>query len=232
MTLPGPAGIAHIVWFGLAVPYLGIRSLHRLATAPLPPRPLFYWTVILHQTVFLGFASAVAVSLGLPLFRASAPSARGWLLAGAFLVTAIVLLAPEWRRRVQIRDRRVLLASPMNRREHVLWVAVSALAGVSEEITYRGVLYLLLVQVTGSPVAAVGLAALAFAVGHAVQGGRAAAIVFAIALGFHRLVLVTGSLAPAIAVHALYDTIAGFAYGWLARRAGFTEAPPPPATPA
>ncbi len=228
MTIPGPAGIAHIVWFGIAVPVLGVRSLQRIGAMPLPPRPVFYATVILQQTVFLGFSLLVAWSAGLPLSVAP-PDGRGWLLAGAFLVVSVAILAPEWRRRIRSRDRRVLLASPMTRPEHGLWVVVSALAGVSEEITYRGVLYLLLVSVTGSPLAAVGLAALAFAVGHAVQGWRAAAIVFAIAVGFHGLVLVTGSLVPAIVVHALYDTIAGFASGRMARRADFTEAPPPAA---
>jgi len=60
-----------------------------------------------------------------------------------------------------------------------------------------------------------------FAVAHAVQGFKAIPLIAAIALVFHGLVLLTGSLYVAMAVHFLYDAIAGFTYAKLAARYGY-----------
>ena len=228
----GIPGALHLVWFGLLVPILGIRSRRALAAMPLPPRAAFFRSVIVQQAVFLGFSLLVANAIGLALFPLRPSDVRAWLLAAAILIVAVLLLAPEWRRRVARRDRRVLLVSPTTPRERALWVTLSLVTGVSEEITYRGVLYLLLLALTGSAAAAVAISAVAFAVAHAVQGGRTVAIVLVIAVGFQGLVLLTGSLLPAILVHGLYDAIAGLWYGRLVRRHGFTEPPPAETSPA
>jgi membrane protease YdiL (CAAX protease family) len=72
---------------------------------------------------------------------------------------------------------------------------------------------------TGSLAAAVIVSAIAFAAVHAPQGLAGVVYVFAIALLHQALVLFTGTLLLAIAVHFAYDVLAGL---WLARRHGLT----------
>ena len=68
---------------------------------------------------------------------------------------------------------------------------------------------------------AVLLAATVFAVSHWVQGRMSMLIIFGFALVFHGLVLSTGVLYVAIAVHVLYDCTAGLTYGWLGKKHGY-----------
>jgi membrane protease YdiL (CAAX protease family) len=49
------------------------------------------------------------------------------------------------------------------------------------------------------------------------QGWRSAALIVLLALGFHLLVLLTGSLYAAMAVHTAYDVTAGWTMGRFAR---------------
>jgi membrane protease YdiL (CAAX protease family) len=133
----------------------------------------------------------------------------------------IYLLRPEWRRQVARRDRRVQLIAPRDGTERALWTAISIAAGVGEEITYRGVLYFVVTALIGSPAVSVVVCSALFGISHLVHGGRGAAIALAFAVGFHLLVIGTGSLYPAMAVHALYDLIAGLSYGRLAAEAGY-----------
>ena len=96
------------------------------------------------------------------------------------------------------------------------WVAVSVGAGLTEEITYRGVLFQLWSRLTPIPLA-VGLCALVFALVHFHSGARSMAIIFVMALVFHAIVWWTGSLYTAIAVHAIYDLAAGIIFMRLMR---------------
>ena len=63
-------------------------------------------------------------------------------------------MRPLWRRRVQERSRRIWLFMPRTTRERTAWIAASITAGISEEVTYRGVMFALLWRVTGSALAA------------------------------------------------------------------------------
>jgi hypothetical protein len=113
--------------------------------------------------------------------------------------------------------RVVELFSPKTGGERALWLAVSLAAGVCEEITYRGVLFLLLHRVTGSILAATVLGAAAFGLAHVLQGRQSALVIFGIALVMQALVLAAGTLLVAMAVHVAYDVAAGLSYGRLTR---------------
>jgi membrane protease YdiL (CAAX protease family) len=63
---------------------------------------------------------------------------------------------------------------------------------------------------TGSLVAGVLISAVAFALAHALQGGRGMFAIFMIALIAHGLVLYSRSLLPVMAAHTVYDAIAGW----------------------
>src|SRR6185436_18860320 len=104
------------------------------------------------------------------------------------------------------------------------WIAVSLLAGIGEEITWRGVQTGLLAAATGSYGVATILSALSFGGAHMIQGWRSASVIVVFALGFQALVWLTGSLYVAMAVHVVYDITAGIAYGRLGRELGFSPA--------
>jgi membrane protease YdiL (CAAX protease family) len=153
-----------------------------------------------------------------------------FLLGAAMLVVLITLMRPMWRKRVEERARKVWLFMPRTPRERALWVGCSLAAGISEEATYRGVMFVILWRLTGNPVAAGLISAALFGISHLLQGARSVAIIFGIALAFQALAWVSGSLYIGMAVHALYDVTAGFFYGAYGEKLGYPIEPlPPPA---
>ena len=219
--MPGPAGLLHILFFGVLIPALVIRSRHGLATSPARPRRRHFAAVLVQLFIFLGISLAVAWAEHIPLTPAPAFSPRAVLLAAALLGAGVVLMAPRWRRNVEERDPKAYYFMPRTASERGLWALVSLAAAVAEEVTFRGVLFALFAMVTGSPWIAAALASVVFGVSHMVQGAKSALIISAIALALHGLVAVSGSLYLAIAVHFLYDLIAGLAYGRLGERYGY-----------
>ena len=143
------------------------------------------------------------------------------LAAAALLAIVLVPLAPVGRRGVERRERKLHLYMPRTRAERILWVAVAIAAGVSEEVTYRGVMFALLVGITGSTAAGAVIASLIFGVSHIVQGWRSAAVITIIALLLHGLVALSGTLLLAIAIHSIYDVVAGLAYGRIGEELGY-----------
>ena len=103
------------------------------------------------------------------------------------------------------REMPVNRLMPQSPRERALFSVASVVAGISEEAGYRGVLMNILWYATGNVWVAVLVSALAFAVGHALQGWKSMVVVFLMACSMHALVWYTGTLVIAMAVHALYD---------------------------
>lgn len=99
-------------------------------------------------------------------------------------------------------------------------MALSLSAGIGEELVWRGVLPALIAAVTGSFAMGVGLSVVSFALAHAIQGLRSVLAIAAIAVAFHALVFISGSLYVAMVVHFIYDVIAGFTYARFARELG------------
>jgi membrane protease YdiL (CAAX protease family) len=106
---------------------------------------------------------------------------------------------------------------PANAPERAWWLAVALLAGVGEEITWRGVQAALAGALTGNFGIAALLCSISFALTHIVQGWKSVALIVIFALGFHTLVWLAGSLYVAMAVHVAYDITAGISYGRLGR---------------
>ena len=214
-------GWLHLVFFCVVIPWAVWRSRRHLAEGHTPPRRRHFVAVLVQLLIFLGLSLWVARLEGLPVLS---PTAIAWPVAvGAALLLALGLhlMAPRWRRSVELRERKVHLFMPRDGTERTLWVGVSLAAAVSEEVTYRGVMFLLLTGLTGSAWAGALLAAAVFGVSHLVQGWKSAGIITGIALALHGLVAVSGSLYLAIAIHFLYDLIAGLAYGRLGHELGY-----------
>jgi membrane protease YdiL (CAAX protease family) len=132
-----------------------------------------------------------------------------------------------WRKRVEERSRKTWLFMPRTRRERILWVLCSVAAGVSEEVTYRGVMFAILWRLTGNPIAAALIAAAVFSISHVLQGFKSMAIIFGFALAFQSISWLSGSLYVAMIVHAAYDVIAGLSYGAYGEKLGYPIEPMP-----
>ena len=221
------AGWFHLGFFGLLIPWLAWRSRGQVARHTATLRARHFANVIIQLVIFLVISLAVAWVEHIPVWKPWAGHWLGWLLAAALAVGGIVVMRPHWRKNVEKRDPTIRLFMPTNGTERRLWVLVAVAAGVSEEVTYRGVLFALLWMLTGSGWAAAVIAAIIFGVSHAVQGWKAAGIVTIIALALHGLVALSGTLYPAIVAHAVYDIVAGLTYGRLGRDLGYEMAPPP-----
>jgi membrane protease YdiL (CAAX protease family) len=83
----------------------------------------------------------------------------------------------------------------------------------------------LLVPLTGSYWIAAVLSAASFGMAHATQGWRSALGIVCFGLGFQAVVVASGSLHIAMAVHVAYDVTAGLVYGKLGRELGYVPDP-------
>jgi membrane protease YdiL (CAAX protease family) len=142
-------------------------------------------------------------------------------MAALTLLAVVVIGELSWRSRSPAERERLWVRRilPHTSAERRMWVVVSAGAAIAEEVAYRGVFVALATSATGNLAAAIIASAAAFAAVHAPQGFAGVGYVLVIALVHQALVLLTGTLLLAIAVHFAYDVIAGL---WLARRHGLT----------
>ncbi|MBV8363957.1 MAG: CPBP family intramembrane metalloprotease [Candidatus Eremiobacteraeota bacterium] len=108
---------------------------------------------------------------------------------------------------------------PVTRAHLRWWVAVSITAGVSEELLVRGFLVALLTHFTGLA-AAVIIAAVLFGIGHAYQELKNAVPTGLYGLALNIVVLISGSLLPAMAIHIMQDFFSGQLAYWALSRAG------------
>jgi len=224
----------HLVFFGLVLPLAALRMHRKLATgAKAVPDPKKHFRATTIELATLMFVSIViARTTGIDLFAFDRSRLFPGLAAGvAMYVAAVKLMRPLWRRAVEKRLPILRLFMPRDAGERAWWIGVSLLAGVGEEITWRGVQTQLLVPIVGAYAAATLLSAISFGSAHFVQGWRSCAVIVLFALGFQAVVWASsGSLFVAMAVHVAYDVTAGITYGRLGRELGYTV--PEPATPA
>ena len=223
----GLLGVYHLGLFGVLIPYLAIKSARALSARPLPPKVKFLRSQIVVLILFFVFSAFVARREWIDVFPRAVPGARTVALGAALLVALVMLMRPMWRKRVEERSRNVWLFMPRTRHERFLWIGCSVAAGVSEETTYRGVMFALLWRLTGSAVAAALIAAAVFSISHVLQGAKSMAIIFGFALAFQGLSWLSGSLYVAMAVHALYDVTAGLSYGAYGEKLGYPIEPMP-----
>jgi len=225
-------GWYHLVVFGAVIPYLAFRSSRHLANPNLPPldRMRHFRTTAAMLLLFAAFSLMTAWRLGLNLFPPlTRETALAIPVALALLVVSVVAMRPMWRRAVIKRKRVVHLFMPANATERAWWIAVALLAGISEEITWRGVQIALLVPLVKSAFVAMLVTSILFGLAHMTQGWKSSGLIALFATAFHSLVWLSGSLYVAMFVHAAYDVIAGITYGRLGRELGY-ELPGPGTT--
>ena len=226
-----PIGWYHALAFGVLLPAWAVRRRARAVPVGRPPvnRVRHFRTTSITLAAFGALSILTARAQTIDLFRAGPDTASAASIgtAVALYAAAVAFMRPRWRRAVERRARVVHLFMPSRPAERAWWIAVSVLAGVTEEITWRGVQPILAAFVLGSPPAGVLATAAAFGAAHIMQGWRSAVLIVVFALGFQSLVWLSGSLFLAMLVHAAYDITAGLTYGRLGRELGYGIEPGP-----
>lgn len=223
----GLAGYYHLFFFGLLLPWGAVRTARRLNARPLPPLPRYFVTVMLQHLFFIIVSAALlyietgGMLAGRSLLGWPPRPLQSWVCGTVVLVALVALMRPFWRRSVMKRTRLAYLFMPRTAAEKGMWALVSLIAGVGEELTYRGVMTVFLMRLTGSFWLAALIAAAVFGLSHFPQGWRSVAIIFGIAMVMHGLVFFTGTLLVAMAVHFLYDLIAGLTYSYFGDKLGY-----------
>ena len=200
--------------------YFGIRALRAAAAADLPVlRRGLWWRAIATQWLL---AAAVLVlwltswrslvTLGLAL-RPLAGLAG--VLVGLATIVSLVLrqrgaLARDESLRARVRKRlsAVERLMPHDRREFPLFAVLACTAGLCEEFLFRGFLLWYLAHAMPFMLAC-ALQTVVFGVCHAYQGARGILLTTLAGAFFTGVLLVAGSLWPAMLIHALMDLHAG-----------------------
>lgn len=244
-------GGPHIVFFGIWRP---LNAWRRRASAdnsaPLPDRTEYMRMMILQigGVGFLSLATLLVLALAsspLPsssqvfifgrtagsvaeswraLLPSTCPPLRSWMLG---LVAYAIVAWIDCAHARQSLSRGAFhshFSTPRSATERWWWIGLSVVVGLTEEVTWRGVQPELIARLTGAPLFAVLTCAAAFGVGHMDQGRRWALTSAGIAVLFHALVWLSGSLWVAAAVHVAVNVTTGLWSGRFARRC---QAPSP-----
>ena len=106
---------------------------------------------------------------------------------------------------------------PRTTAEVVVWIAVCATAGFTEEFVFRGYLQQQLEAWTGSPAAALLIQAACFGIGHSYQGMRNVAVITVLGALYGGLFLWRRSTRPGMLAHAWSDVYGGLRMQFLSR---------------
>lgn len=208
------------------LPALAVRTAIRARrSGGTPTRAQHLTGVFVSQGMTLLVALFAAASDDVPLFPKPTVTALSVAAAVGFLLLSLGTLPLRWNWKPDEQKRQLMWMLPHHMRDLWWWALVALIAGVCEEIVFRGVMYTLWHRALGSPAASVAVCATVFSVAHFVQGWRAMLMIALIAVGFHLIVSLTGDLYTAMAIHMLYDFIAGLVLLRLATRDGLVPAP-------
>ena len=211
--------VYYVALIGVSIPILSIRSYYKLkAGFPFPPKIKLHRQTLIMHGIFLVLAMLTAQRLRLLLFPSIFPERKDFAIGAATLLLMAGAMYPLWKSNAINKREKVYRRLPQSYSEMGWWTAVSLSAGFVEEIAYRGVLFRILLYWFENWWVAAVLCAIAFALGHAIQGWKSSVIIFAFSIAFQGLVWFTGTLYVAMAVHAIYDFVAGFAYATLYKK--------------
>jgi membrane protease YdiL (CAAX protease family) len=171
---------------------------------------IMLWTLVVAGVVLWLFEGRAWSAL-----RLVAP--RGWRLWGSIaLASALVIayartvarIARSKPGRIKLGNPHAEKLSPHTQSELSLWVALSLSAGVCEEFVFRGYLIWAFQPLLGIYGAALFSVAV-FAVAHAYQGAKGILATGIAGSSLTFVVLISGSLFPAMVLHALVDIGSG-----------------------
>jgi membrane protease YdiL (CAAX protease family) len=219
-----PSGWVFLFVTTVYVPFAAIRGARRVrAPGGTPTRAQHLVSVVLTQGMGLLIAYFAATYEDLHLFPAPHLGWKHAAMAVGFLVPTLATLPWRWSWKSSDEKRRMMWMLPNKPSDLVWWVGVALVAGIVEEFVYRGVMVTLWERILGSWWPAVLVCSVAFAVAHFVQGVRTVVIIAIFAIGNHLIVRASGDLYTAMAIHFLYDLLAGVILLRLATRDGLTK---------
>lgn len=218
--------IDHLFFFGLAVVYpiaafFSFRKLKRRIAAgeSISPVELYRSTMIGHWILF-------AIGIAIWLFAGREWSALGFslnvgigFLIGVVLTTVAIITLVRYFNQLrnagnaahtsfqqQIGDLGIMM--PRKAGELRYFYALSATAGIVEEMLWRGYMFWYLGQVVPLWAAAIASAVL-FGLGHSYQGWKHVPTIVLVGGVFGALYLLTGSIWLPIILHAVLDAVQG-----------------------
>lgn len=117
-----------------------------------------------------------------------------------------------------VAARAMKILMPQSPAEMISWVVLSGVAGVCEEIIFRGYLQRQFLAWTGKDAAAIVLQAVVFGSAHAYQGIRGVVTIIVYGALFGILAVMCKSLRPGMIQHFLQDSTVGIALSVVSRK--------------
>jgi len=198
-----------------------------LSVAQLPVvgvMPIDRMTAYLNSSYLLAFLGSAALVLGwldpgLEAMGLEAPDPTTLVLwCGALVVATGALQALSWAvtRWTPLEETELVRQLlPRTRLEKLAFVAVSLIAGLCVALAFRGYAIPMLADALGGPWPAVAFTSVLFGALHAYQGPLGIARTALLGAAFGASFVLSGSLWPAIVVHAAIDVAVGLGVGEL-----------------
>ncbi|WP_222439745.1 type II CAAX endopeptidase family protein [Alloacidobacterium dinghuense] len=147
------------------------------------------------------------------------PTLRDWgtdvALAAAFWIAAVITLAAISvvfkLAHLSTPQKTLAQLAPQNVRELLLWILLSASAGICEELTFRGYLLQQFSRASGRIWIGVLASSLLFGVAHGYEGISGMIAITVYGALFCMLTIARGSLRPGMMAHAWQDIFSGIA---------------------
>ena len=205
-----------IILAAVGVLYVDERLKAQIAAGVLHARRDVYRQVVVAQWAMAAIAFLLWARAHRPWSTLGLVPPQDWHLVPGILIPALMIaLTVRQSRKVQRLgvERRAALRErlregefflPHTPEEHHWFSLVSLTAGFCEELLYRGFLTWLVASYIGLP-AAIGVVAVAFALGHASQGPSNTIRLGLVGVILSLIVVLTGWLVPAMIVHVLLD---------------------------
>jgi CAAX amino terminal protease family. len=204
------SGYMLLLFAGIFLPVVIVRSARRLGSRPLPiSRSRFFRQTIIFQVLVALLSAWTAWTHGILAIPLPQRPLISWGVAALLYIATVTMLKLRWKGRSSAAKQRLYDILPRTPAEFGPYVILCVVAGVAEEFIYRGVMAELLQRITGIAIVTVVALSLSFAIAHAMQGWRSVVGIFVIALACHALVWLAQSLVPMMVVHFAYDLTAG-----------------------
>jgi CAAX protease family protein len=144
---------------------------------------------------------------------------------GAYLVVVAASFALGLLNPAHLAENKKLadMLAPGSVKLLCLFFVLSGVAGVIEEVLFRGYLQKQFAALTGKMYLGVIVQAAVFGLGHGYQGWQRMSIIFCLGLFFAGLALLRKSLRPGMMAHAMFDSLQGLAL--FAMKKGLLRAP-------
>lgn len=184
-------------------------------------RPPFYRDVIIRQWALVATVVVIGVLAGRPASAVGLPdygpgTADGWLIAlilAAVAVSAVPVLilthrfGPPLDESVARQLAPLVGMVPTTRGERRAFILVSLTAGICEEVVFRGfgIAYLRWLWPAAPWGALILLTAVPFGLAHRYQGRHGMILAGVVGAVFCWVTLATGTLIPAMVIHAAFD---------------------------